>query len=192
MRLDEEPALLKQMIEYLYTLDYQVETPVIAAGDAGSEQNMESRPFEESPTSDVPKSQEAFNIDNNIHAPEEAAPPWEPLSFHIQMYSLADRLLIQGLKVISAQKTKSELVQRLDAISFPAAIIEIYNTTPENDRGLRDLAVQVTMEHLATLRRADETQAAAFQDGLLKSVPQFSYDLVLAMIRKYVPVELAY
>jgi hypothetical protein len=47
-------------------------------------------------------------------------------SFHILMYSLADRLFIQGLKALSKQNVGRKLVERLDANSFPQAIIEIY------------------------------------------------------------------
>lgn len=72
------------------------------------------------------------------------------LSFHILMYSLTDRLFIQGLKALSKKKVERELVERLDANSFPRAIIEIYNSTSQDDRGLRDLAVKITMDHLTT------------------------------------------
>jgi hypothetical protein len=102
------------------------------------------------------------------------------------MYSLADRLLIQGLKALSKQNVEQELVERLDANSFPLAVIEIYNSTPQKDRGLRDLAVRITMDHLTTLRNAGESGSAAFKNDLLQSVPQFSYDLLVSIMNKSV------
>lgn len=59
------------------------------------------------------------------------------------MYSLADRMFIKGLKILSKQNVERELVRQLDADSFPQAILEIYNSTPPDDRGLRDLAIPI-------------------------------------------------
>lgn len=109
-----------------------------------------------------------------------------PLSFHILMYSLADRLFIQGLKALSKQNVERELMQQLNANSFSRAIIEIYRSTPKNERGLRDLAVKITMNHLTALRSTQESGTAAFQNNLLLSVPQFSYDLLVEMKDKSV------
>lgn len=113
------------------------------------------------------------------------APMPDLLSFHILMYSLTDRLFIQGLKALSKQNVERELVERLDANSFLRAIIEIYNSTPQNNRGLRDLAVKITMDHLTTLRNAGESGSnpnAALGTGtclarfhLIKNFPKFSY-----------------
>ena len=87
----------------------------------------------------------------------DQAPEYDTLSFHILMYSLADRLFIEGLKALSKENVEHELVQRLDASSFSKAISEIYRSTPIHDRGLRDLAIKTAMNHLTTLRNSDET-----------------------------------
>jgi len=102
------------------------------------------------------------------------------------MYSLADRMFIRGLKILSQQNVERELGQQLDVVSFPQAIFEIYNSTPPEDRGLRDLAIQYTMDNLTSLRSEGEGAAAAFEDSLLKSTPQFSYDLLVAIMNKSV------
>lgn len=102
------------------------------------------------------------------------------------MYSLADRMFIRGLKILSQQNVEQELVQQLDAVSFPQAIFEIYNSTPPEDRGLRDVAIQYTMNNLNSLRSEGEDAPAAFEDSLLKSAPQFSYDLLVAVMNKSV------
>lgn len=101
------------------------------------------------------------------------------------MYSLADRMFIRGLKILSQQNVERELGQQLDAVSFPQAVLEIYNSTPPEDRGLRDLAIQYTMDNLTSLR-SEEDAPAAFEDSLLKSAPQFSYDLLVAVMNKSV------
>lgn len=78
------------------------------------------------------------------------------------------------------------MVQRLDATSFPQAVLEIYHSTPRSDRGLRDLAVDITIRNLTTLRRKDEAADAILQDTLFDSVPQFARDMLIAMIKKSV------
>lgn len=55
-----------------------------------------------------------------------------------------------------------------------------------SDRGLRDQAIKIIMDHLIELRGGEKTVHAAFQDSLLKFVPQFSYDLILAIMNKSV------
>ncbi|KAE8137929.1 hypothetical protein BDV38DRAFT_245915 [Aspergillus pseudotamarii] len=190
--LNEEPALVKQMIEYFYTLEYQVNTEFQAPdGQSFDQKNITSPPRWEGTETPLAHAGSVEPVESNqvCDVPEEQARLSDPLSFHILMYSLADRLLIHGLKALSKENAGHELIQRLDAHAFPQAIFEIYNSTPENDRGLRDLAVEVTMDHLSALRKANGTAAAAFKDDLLKSVPQFSYDLVVAMMNKSVSTE---
>ena len=75
----------------------------------------------------------------------DQAPEYDTLCFHILMYSLADRLFIEGLKALSKENVEHELVQRLDVSSFTEAISEIYRSTPIHDRGLRDLAIKTTI-----------------------------------------------
>lgn len=72
------------------------------------------------------------------------------------MYSLIDRMFIQGLKALLKAKVKRELLRRLDSNIFARAIFDIYNLTPENDRDLRDLVVRVTIDYLTELRTREE------------------------------------
>jgi hypothetical protein len=50
------------------------------------------------------------------------------------------------------------------------------------------MVVGMTMYHLTALRSAGKSEAAAFQNDLLKSVPQFSYDLLVAIMNNSVSV----
>ena len=102
------------------------------------------------------------------------------------MYSLADRLFIYGLKALSKRNVEREMLQRLNVDSFSRAIVEIYTSTPPRDRGLRDLAVKITINHMVPLRTAEESAPAAFEDRLLEQVPRFSYDLLVTMMNKSV------
>lgn len=190
--LDEEPALVREMIEYFYTMDYLV-NPLFSLPDSSNSSEASSTNASEAQdvfaNEDVPSQQpEGREDQDNASQPDDAPrnPPaaFDPLSFHILMYSLADRMFIEGLKALSNQKAERELIDRLDANSFPRAILEIYNSTPAEDRGLRDMAVRVTMDHLTMLRSGDEGVPVTFENSLLKNVPQFCFDLLVAIMDK--------
>ncbi|RAL06346.1 BTB/POZ domain-containing protein [Aspergillus ibericus CBS 121593] len=192
VEIQEDPTLVKQAIEYLYTLDYQVisHNTTERSHEHGNELSLTSSschvPDGEVDTSTIQGAWETSGQSPDITDAGDTTPMLDPLSFHILMYSLADRLLIKGLKALAQKKVEYEMAQRLDAASFPQAVLEIYNSTPKSDRGLRDLAVDITLRNLSLLRRKDEAADAIFQDTLLDSVPQFSRDLLIAMMKKSV------
>ncbi|KAJ5148549.1 hypothetical protein N7448_000127 [Penicillium atrosanguineum] len=117
--LQKEPAIVDHMIEYFYSLDYQ---------------NWERQAGQGS----------ASNPDDLV---EDSVTSYNPLSFHILIYSLAGRLFMKGLKALSKDKVEGELAHRLDPSTFPTS-----NSTPASHWGLRDLAVGMTMNHLTKLR----------------------------------------
>ncbi|KAE8379706.1 hypothetical protein BDV26DRAFT_156017 [Aspergillus bertholletiae] len=188
----EEPVLVRQMIQYLYTLDYQNDCHVPTNDSHRSDEPTISEPYDGQPPLPDPSAHSPPEIEGVLPDSAQAegscepssVPTFNPLSFHILMYSLADRMLIHGLKALSQQNVEQELVQHLDADMFPQAILEIYNSTPKSDRGLRDVAVKVTMGHLTMLRKEDETGNLIFKKSLLESVPQFTYDLLLKIMNK--------
>ncbi|PKY03214.1 hypothetical protein P168DRAFT_282969 [Aspergillus campestris IBT 28561] len=189
--LNEDPALVKMMIEYLYTLDYDVE-PTASSDNCISHEDTVTETSELpiiSENTNLPSETERERSPANITEPFGSLNPsinpiakYNALSFHILMYSLADRLFIDGLKALATEYVELELVQQLDANSFPKAISEIYLSTPPHDRGLRDLAIRTTMKHMTTLRNSTETTTAALQNSLLESLPQYSHDLLVAII----------
>lgn len=95
-------------------------------------------------------------------------------------------MFIEGLKAPSKEKLERGLVQRLDANTFPSAIMEIYNSIPASDRGLRDLAVKITLDHLTELRTSDEETHLVFPNSLVELVLQFSLDLLVSVMDKTV------
>lgn len=109
----------------------------------------------------------------------ETSEGWYLLFFHIAMYSLADRMLIEGLKTPSKSKFEGELRQKLDLDFFPGMIRDIYTSTPQTDRGLRDLVVRLTMEHLTELRPGKDGTLDVLQNELLEQVLQYPFDLLV-------------
>lgn len=168
--MQEEPALVEQMIEYFYSLDYQVK----AGGypDSNHEITDETSINEDTHSAttvgDCSSQHSHSEMDpNRANKPKDLAEDltisFDPLSFHILMYSLPDRMFIDGLKAISKEKVRKELRQRLDPDAFPQAIFDIYNSTPPTERGLRNLAVNMIMSHLTELRTSSECSRVAFQ-----------------------------
>ncbi|OOF90629.1 hypothetical protein ASPCADRAFT_135080 [Aspergillus carbonarius ITEM 5010] len=192
VEIQEDPTLVKQAIEYLYTLDYQVisHNATEQSHEHGNGLSLTSSschvPDGEVVTSTIQETRGTSGQSPDTTDAGDTTPILDPLSFHILMYSLADRLLVTGLKALAQKKVEYEMAQRLDAASFPQAVLEIYNSTPKSDRGLRDLAVDITLRNLSLLRQKDEATDAIFQDTLLDSVPQFSRDLLIAMMKKSV------
>ncbi|OQD98194.1 hypothetical protein PENVUL_c075G00833 [Penicillium vulpinum] len=178
--LQEEPRLVKGLIEYFYYLDYEVQphcpdTDVFIGLDK--------------PTPDTETDADVVRAPSEPK--EDLVATFDPLSIHISMYSLADRMFIEGLKVLSKKKFIQELDQRVNTEIFPYAITQIYNSTHASDRGLRDIAVKATMDNLQQLRTAPyghvaSTATSVFTDSLLKEIPQFCYDLAVAMMEKTV------
>ncbi|OXV07290.1 hypothetical protein Egran_04945 [Elaphomyces granulatus] len=175
VELHEQPLLVEKMLEYLYTLDYTVCDQL--------------NPVTEDSTKPCPIQPKPADTDDNltIVTTDGASSDYDTLSFHILMYSLADRLFIRGLKALAKVNVVRELEQRLNAECFPSAVTDIYNSTPPHDRGLRDIAVDTTLSHLAELRRKDESGQAALPNSLLKQIPDYTYDLSVSMINKRTP-----
>lgn len=116
--LNEEPALVKQMIKYLYTLNYQVDTRDSESEDPSSAEAAIIKASEGDDSfedEEVPHQQpEGEGDQEEARKPDEksesSVAAFDPLSFHILMYSLADRMFIEGLKALSKDKLKRELI----------------------------------------------------------------------------------
>lgn len=66
-----------------------------------------------------------------------------------------------------------------DQYSFSSSVIEVYSSTGEHDRGLRDLVVQLTTDNLKALRSGGDP---IFCNSLLASVPNFMLDVCLSTL----------
>ncbi|KAJ5292205.1 hypothetical protein N7478_001456 [Penicillium angulare] len=77
----------------------------------------------------------------SIETAEASETASDPLSFHILIYPLADRMFAEGLKTLAKENAKR---------TFQDAIKEIFHSTTPSDRDLRDMAVNLTLNHLRT------------------------------------------
>ncbi|KND89229.1 Kelch repeat and BTB domain-containing protein 4 [Tolypocladium ophioglossoides CBS 100239] len=71
--------------------------------------------------------------------------------FNAQVYGIAERYIIPSLKEHSAEKFRTAVSSGWNMGDFPLAIAEAYLSTPEGDRGLRDVVVEVCHMHIDSL-----------------------------------------
>ncbi|RYP78958.1 hypothetical protein DL770_006798 [Monosporascus sp. CRB-9-2] len=105
---------------------------------------------------------------NNIHGAST-------MVFNAQVYSLADKYIIPTLKDQAREKFRTAISTGWAMDDFPLAIAEVYNSTPESDRGLRDPTVEIARTNINKLRGNE-----LFRDAL-KEIPTFAAEMVISV-----------
>ncbi|KAE8368636.1 BTB/POZ protein [Aspergillus caelatus] len=95
-----------------------------------------------------------------------------PMLFNINVYQVADKFGVPQLK--QKAKDKFETIARTcwDMDDYPIAISEAYQRTHKEDRGLRDILVSISREHLDKLLENEDFRT------VLEEVLGFAADLV--------------
>ncbi|RGP69558.1 n-carbamoyl-l-amino acid hydrolase [Fusarium sporotrichioides] len=93
--------------------------------------------------------------------------------FNAQVYQIADKYDIPALKTYSKNKFASAITFGWNTDDFPGAVSLICDTTPLEDRGLRDLVVDITWKNIDKLIGRD-----GFCE-LLRKTADFTADLIL-------------
>lgn len=92
--------------------------------------------------------------------------------YDAQVYQIADKYDIPALKAHCKSKFGTAIATGWSLDDFPLAITVAYESTPSEDRGLRDLAVETSRKHIDKLLGRD-----GFCE-LLRKTPDFSADLI--------------
>lgn len=92
------------------------------------------------------------------------------LVLHTRVYSLAEKYDIPSLKQLAKTKFEMAMACYYDSPEFAEAIEEVYCTTIDSDRGLRDVVLQAFKSH---------PQLANTQDvfGVIKDTPSLALEL---------------
>ncbi|KAN0074894.1 BTB/POZ fold [Elaphomyces granulatus] len=177
---DREPVLVKKTLEFLYTGDYTpegYEFMSYTTSEAGTK---------------TPPSEPQDGLPANGPSPDGSQPRMNKLfgeqalslsCFHVLMYVEADYFQVDRLKALAKEKFCASFMDKPDRKSFQAAVVEVYRSTPEYDRGLKDVVIASTRNNLATLRN---WWYPVLNNDLLRSVPEFAVDLCIATLDKYV------
>ena len=95
--------------------------------------------------------------------------------FEAQVYSAADKYMMPALKEHASEKFGAAVAAGWSMNEFPLAVTEVYRSTPEADRELRDQIIDVAVENVQQLTGDDQ-----FME-MMREVPGFTIDLICAM-----------
>lgn len=89
---------------------------------------------------------------------------------HTRVYALAEKFDVPALKTLAKSKFEMAMACYYDSPEFADAIEEVYCSTIDNDRGLRDVVIQAFRNH---------PQLASTQDvfGVIKRTPTLAFEL---------------
>jgi len=71
------------------------------------------------------------------------------LQIHIAIYAIAERRLIPSLKALARSKFVEQIRGLWPVPGFPLVAYKVFNSTPETDRGLRDVVLELCVDHAA-------------------------------------------
>jgi uncharacterized protein YllA (UPF0747 family) len=164
IRLDgQDPKLVRKTLEFLYTGNYTYDGPP---------KDGEMEPLLEREIKPFAQTERQTSIAN---------PRTGESYFHAQMYAQGDYFQIDALKRKAKEHFKESFMRNTDRDSFTSAVSEVYSSTAENDRGLRDLVLQLTTDNLPLLSR----EVNPILDGeLLDRVPSFMRDICLSAVER--------
>ncbi|KAK4107255.1 hypothetical protein N656DRAFT_785464 [Canariomyces notabilis] len=146
---DDDPRLVQIMVHYLYHFDYDVKPQYEGMGFDGSVTNRDETDANE-PMRDV-------------------------VVTHAKVYALAEKYLIRGLKAVALRRFKASAAHSWLGINdFLQAVHEVYTSTIEDDRGLRDIVVETLYKHSEWLDREE-------MRDVLRAFGALTYDLVIYM-----------
>lgn len=93
----------------------------------------------------------------------------EGLVFHAEMYSIADKYNIRGLKSLAQDLFQKSTKKTVVIKEFATAIRTVFETTVDEDRGLRDIVVEIMTKNMDLLDEPEikeavkETSSLAFE-----------------------------
>ncbi|KAI9776307.1 MAG: hypothetical protein M1839_000468 [Geoglossum umbratile] len=140
---DDDPATVWRMISFLYTCDYLDTENEVYVDDEIASSNTNS----------------PHAIDGEIaptmsttFQPRERVAPFS----NVHVYAIAEKYDIPDLKSHSMKKFRNWVKNGWSNGDFPAIIKEVFTSTPNSDRGLRDIVSWAFKEHcLELLEKGD-------------------------------------
>lgn len=100
----------------------------------------------------------------------------KPLILHAKIYTLTDKYEVLTLKDLSLRNYETATARDWNTPDFPDSIQIAYTTTPESDRGIRDIITKTATAHTQELL----CNGSAFSDVLECNAP-FGKDYAIAL-----------
>ncbi|KAF2107648.1 hypothetical protein BDV96DRAFT_653446 [Lophiotrema nucula] len=101
-----------------------------------------------------------------VQTEQEADVEKPNLILHAKVYEIAERYGIPGLKTLARKKFGDQLQLHLTSTEFPEACQEVYESTVDSDRGLRDIVIQTFRANPDLSLRKDVEQVIRETPGL--------------------------
>jgi len=89
---------------------------------------------------------------------------------HAKVYAIAEKYGIYGLKSLARRKFASQAALHWSSSEFAEAMGDVYETTVDRDRGLRDIVVQSFRAHPELARKKDV-------EAVVKETPSLAWEL---------------
>lgn len=94
----------------------------------------------------------------------------EQLVIHAKMYEIADKYEVVGLKDLAKEKFSRACLKFWNNANFPVAADYAFSTTPEEDKGLRDVVCKTFSEHMSIVNRPEVEAVMKGSNGLAFSL----------------------
>ncbi|RAL01446.1 BTB/POZ domain-containing protein [Aspergillus ibericus CBS 121593] len=158
---EDQPVLIRKMLQFLYTGSYTVDTYGLTIPDLPNERPNTMVKADYPDRGDYP--------DEDIYTP----------CFHAMLYAVAVFYEIPKLEEETIKNFRQSLWQIREKEGFQAAVIEVYYATNPSERKLRDCLVEMVIRHLEFFyRKGNEPQILDHE--ILDYVPEFCRDLCIA------------
>lgn len=166
--VEDDPTIVKLMLHYFYWGDY----------DASSHGTAEPDPTTSVPSGVVRMGRRDvcghnYYYEDCPYCPETRyfiEEDCEALVIHAKMYAIAEKYNIIGLKQLAKERFEPECEYFWNHSEFPIAANIVYDSTPENDKGLRDIVVKTIVSHMELLQKPEIEAVMTDYSGLLFGV----------------------
>ena len=183
--------MINRLITYLYTGDYE---PCKLASLPKFRQLKLAEPVT---LRKIPHQYEAFSNDEqcaclvrktlfspNLSEEQLQNQVLYPLSIHADMYALGDKYQVEGLCDLATSKFSASLGHHWNSTDFITAVQTVYSSTPDSNRGMRDVVVRAFRDHFST----DITKNPFIQTKL-HTIDELSFELLKSWPQKVQPSE---
>jgi len=102
------------------------------------------------------------------------APPQQPqhnLLIHARVYALAEKYDIEGLRDLAASKFARQMQRHCESSEFATTLAEVYASSLNSTRGLRDVCLQMFRQHRELIRTECVEEA-------VREIPDLAWELL--------------
>ncbi|RDH13935.1 hypothetical protein M747DRAFT_347503 [Aspergillus niger ATCC 13496] len=167
INIHDDPFIVSKLFDFLYRADYD-DSPDDTDGP-GADNESAANQEGISPTERI--SQDALSRQ------------WRRAQTNVQIYIIADKYMIEGLKDISKRKLNSNMENNWDDCGFLTVVSDVYGSQCPPRSDLREIIIRFALRHLGTLQTFRQF------DDARKEYPEFVYELSTALIERVVELE---